>query len=145
MNEYKETPGGNRRRLQKKPARESRFTRGQKILIAVAAALAVVLVVTLAYRGVFVKPELPTRGEGENESGAEEIDYGSGVRPRSDGQRKSKDYYTILVMGRDTGGGGNTDTMMLASYDVTNQKLTEHPPGHHGECAVGHQAHQLRL
>ena len=70
MNEYKETPGGNRRRLQKKPARESRFTRGQKILIAVAAALAVVLVVTLAYRGVFVKPELPTRGEGENESGA---------------------------------------------------------------------------
>ena len=124
MNEYRETSGGSHRRLQKKPARESRLTRGQKILIAVVAVLAVVLVVTLAYRGLFVKPELPTRGEGENESGAEEIDYGSGVRPRSDGQRKSKDYYTILVMGRDTGGGGNTDTMMLASYDVTNQKLT---------------------
>ena len=31
--------------------------------------------------------------------------------------------YTHLL-GRDTGGGGNTDTMLLASYDVTNQKAT---------------------
>ena len=35
-----------------------------------------------------------------------------------------KDFYTVLVLGRDTGGGGNTDTMLLASYDVTNQKAT---------------------
>ena len=28
------------------------------------------------------------------------------------------------MLGRDTGGGGNTDTMLLASYDVTNQKAT---------------------
>ena len=32
--------------------------------------------------------------------------------------------YTFLLVGRDTGGGGNTDTMLLASYDVTNQKAT---------------------
>ena len=54
----------------------------------------------------------------------EELDYGDGVRPRSDGERKSEDYYTVLILGRDTGGGGNTDTMLLASYDVTNQKAT---------------------
>ncbi|MFR5845075.1 MAG: LCP family protein [Oscillospiraceae bacterium] len=30
----------------------------------------------------------------------------------------------MLILGRDTGGGGNTDTMLLASYDVTNQKAT---------------------
>ena len=52
------------------------------------------------------------------------IDYGDGVQPRVSGERKSKDYYTVLILGRDTGGGGNTDTMLLASYDVTNQKAT---------------------
>ena len=52
------------------------------------------------------------------------IDYGDGVRPKAGGERKSKDFYTVLILGRDTGGGGNTDTMLLASYDVTNQKAT---------------------
>lgn len=32
-------------------------------------------------------------------------------------------FYTFLLVGRDTYGGGNTDTMMLASYDVPNQHL----------------------
>ena len=49
---------------------------------------------------------------------------GDGVQPRADGERKTKDWYTVLVLGRDTGGGGNCDTMMLASYNVTDQKLT---------------------
>ena len=52
------------------------------------------------------------------------IDYGDGVQPRVSGQRKSEDDYTVLILGRDTGGGGNTDTMLLASYDITNQKAT---------------------
>ena len=49
---------------------------------------------------------------------------GQGTRPAATGERKSQDYYTVLILGRDTGGGGNTDTMLLASYDVTNQKAT---------------------
>ena len=72
-------------------------------------------------------PELPSKGDDSKTNDAEqvdEIDYGDGVRPRADGERKSKDFYTVLVLGRDTGGGGNTDTMLLASYDVTNQKAT---------------------
>lgn len=52
------------------------------------------------------------------------IDWGNGIQPQIDGARKSDEYYTVLVLGRDTGGGGNTDTMLLASYDVTNQKAT---------------------
>ena len=32
-------------------------------------------------------------------------------------------FYTFLVVGQDTGGGGNTDTLMLAAYDVPNQTL----------------------
>ncbi len=128
MNEKKKGPG---RRWEEKASPEKtegktkkrRLTGTQRGLIALACVLAAVLSVTLAYRAVFVKPELPQK-EDPSSSQAEDDDYGDGMRPRSDGTRKSKDYYTVLIMGRDTGGGGNTDTMMLASYDVTNQKLT---------------------
>lgn len=129
MNDYKESRGGRREEPARpqgtkgKIKRKSRLSQAQKALIAVAAVLAAVLAVTMAYQSVFVKPELPQK-EDPSSSAEEDIDYGDGVRPRSEGTRKSKDYYTVLVMGRDTGGGGNTDTMMLASYDVTNQKLT---------------------
>ena len=110
--------------------KRTRLTRGQKGLIAGAAVLAVALVGVLAWRSVFVRPDLnagktpePTQTEETTEL-VEEIDWGEGTRPRSDGERKSEDYYTVLILGRDTGGGGNTDTMLLASYDVTNQKAT---------------------
>lgn len=72
-------------------------------------------------------PELPSKdtdSKNNNSEQIDDIDYGDGVRPRAGGERKSKDFYTVLVLGRDTGGGGNTDTMLLASYDVTNQKAT---------------------
>lgn len=36
---------------------------------------------------------------------------------------QKKEFYTFLLVGQDTFGGGNTDTMMLASYDVPNQQL----------------------
>lgn len=36
---------------------------------------------------------------------------------------RKKQFYTFLIVGQDTGGGGNTDTMMLAAYDVPNQTL----------------------
>ena len=117
-----------------KPPRKGKLTRQQIILIVVAAVLAVALAVTLAHRSLFVRPELPKRNDPQNAmdadgdgqpDGPEAIDYGDGIRPRGgDGERKSKDYWTVLILGRDTGGGGNTDTMLLASYDVTNQKAT---------------------
>ena len=119
--EHKEGRGG------KKPFR---------IVLAVVCVFALLLFA--AYRMLFVRPELSTAGQGGGAGGggffsaltgrggsaAEEVDYGDGVKPVAEGERKSKDYYTVLIMGRDTGGGGNTDTMLLASYDVTNQKAT---------------------
>ena len=108
---------------QKKAKKPSRLTKGQKWLLAVAIVLAVVLVAVVALDGLFVKPELPGNGIQPDGTPTENgIDYGDGVQPRVSGERKSKDYYTVLILGRDTGGGGNTDTMLLASYDVTNQK-----------------------
>ena len=71
-------------------------------------------------------PELPSKdtdSKNNNSEQIDDIDYGDGVRPKAGGERKSKDFYTVLILGRDTG-GGNTDTMLLASYDVTNQKAT---------------------
>lgn len=114
---------GGRTPKQKRPKRRSRLNRQQKVLVAVAAVLAVALTVVLAWRSVFVKPDLPT-DKNPGDSQTEPIDYGEGVRPKAGGERKSKDWYTVLILGRDTGGGGNTDTMLLASYDVTNQKAS---------------------
>lgn len=117
-----------------KPPRKGKLTRRQILLIVVVAVLAVALAAALAVRSLFIRPELPVRndpqktqdldGDGQPD-GPEEIDYGDGIRPRGgDGERKSEDYWTVLILGRDTGGGGLTDTMLLASYDVTNQKAT---------------------
>ncbi len=93
--------------------------------------LLAVLVLTALGAGIWFyssirAPELPDRDHGSQDpvDRIEEIDYGDGVRPKASGERKSKDFYTVLVLGRDTGGGGNTDTMLLASYDVTNQKAS---------------------
>ena len=109
--------------------RRAGLTSGQKGLIAVAVVLAVALTGVLAWQSLFVRPDLnagKTEQPENPETGepVEEIDWGGGIRPRGGGERKSEDYWTVLILGRDTGGGGNTDTMLLASYDVTNQKAT---------------------
>ena len=95
-------------------------------LIVAAVILALAVVGVLSVKGLIVKPELPNKDRETGKAGESEefIDYGDGVQPTVGGARKSADYYTVLVLGRDTGGGGNTDTMLLASYDVTNQKAT---------------------
>lgn len=36
---------------------------------------------------------------------------------------RKDDYYTFLLIGRDTAGGGNTDTLILVSYDVPNGQV----------------------
>lgn len=106
----------------RKAKRKSALTGVQKALLAIAICLAVALVIVIVYKNLFVRPDIGNKENGIGSAESEQIDYGDGVRPRADGERKSKDFYTVLVLGRDTGGGGNTDTMLLASYDVTNQK-----------------------
>ncbi|MCI2058220.1 MAG: LCP family protein [Oscillibacter sp.] len=96
-----------------------RLTRKQKGLVALCVVLAVSIVGVAAWQMLFVRPDLPGL---KPDSSAQTGD--SSLAPLASGERKSKDYYTILLLGRDTGGGGNTDTMMLCSYDVTNQKMT---------------------
>lgn len=45
------------------------------------------------------------------------------VEPKVGGRRKSENFYTVLIFGADVT-SGLTDTIMLGSYDVTNQKAT---------------------
>lgn len=45
------------------------------------------------------------------------------LRPESVGERKSADMYTVLIAGQ-AGPDSNTDTILLASYDVASQKVT---------------------
>ena len=123
MEKHKEERPAGGSRLEKKPKKKSCLTKQQKVLIAVAMVLAVVLVGVLAWQSLFVKPQLPS-GSRQDPEKENAIDYGEGSSPMAGGERKSEDWYTVLILGRDTGGGGNTDTMLLASYDVTNQKVT---------------------
>ena len=119
----KHTGGSHLEKKQKEPKshKRSRLTGQQKLLVVIAVLLAIALAGVLIAKSLFVQPELNGGKPGSDET-EEEIDWGNGVRPKADGKRKSEDFYTILLLGRDTGGGGNTDTMLLASYDVTNQK-----------------------
>ncbi|WP_409968199.1 LCP family protein [Bengtsoniella intestinalis] len=99
----------------------------QRYLMLAIAVVAIVLVCTLAYQAVFAKPDLPavnTDPDVSHEDTLPEEILETGVQPKVSGERKSDDYYTFLVLGRDTGGGGNTDTMMVVSYDITNQDVT---------------------
>ncbi len=56
----------------------------------------------------------PNKKPGDTE---QDEDNGSLVSGRKD------DYYTFLLIGRDTAGGGNTDTLILVSYDVPNGQV----------------------
>ena len=77
------------------------------VLLALAgAALAVV-------HFVYVRPpEIPTQE-------AEE----AGTNPGSMGAGRKEGVYTFLLVGRDDGGGGNTDTIMVGCFDVNNKTL----------------------
>lgn len=99
------------------------LSKGAKIAIIVVAAIAALLIGLFAlYKSWAVLPTLPdlpalpsaTVGpNGEQSTVAKPVD-----------SKRKEQVYTFLVVGRDTGGGGNTDTIMLAAYDIPNQKLS---------------------
>lgn len=99
-------------------------------LLLVLAALAVYAV--SVYRRMIVKPDLPKLEQVvvtqppvvviDPETGAE-VETEPVIVEKVNGDRKSEDFYTILVVGTDVA-SNSTDTMMLVSYDVTNQKAT---------------------
>ncbi len=106
----------------------------EKTIMIVMIVLAVVMVIAAAgvllYNRWVKKPPLPpdTRPSGTPVS-TDPLDSPDpeatlnfdAVQPKVGGARKSKDIYTFLIFGSDVA-SGLTDTMMVATYDITNQK-----------------------
>lgn len=94
--------------------------RALRVLIIVAVVLAILLAsAAAAVKLLFVKPTIPNTPSLPVSSAEQDLNIPG---PKTSGDRK-ENFFTFLVIGRDTGGGGNTDTLMLAAYDVNNQKL----------------------
>ena len=112
---------------------KSKRTHKQQILRAIfiaAMILSSLIVVAGGAYLLFVKPppvstEKPNvRPGSEGPNGSKPGQPGGSVDGEEPGTGDRKDgFYTFLLVGRDTYGGGNTDTMMLASYDVPGQHL----------------------
>lgn len=84
-------------------------------------AVAVVLLVLFAvYRQWAQAPELPPARPAASGGSQGEEDHGEA--PDAAARNRKDGFYTFLLIGRDTGGGGNTDTLMLAAYDTKNQQ-----------------------
>lgn len=95
------------------------------MVIMIVTAVVMVLGATVAvfYSRWVKKPELPSAVSGmESRAPDDELDIDA-VEPKVSGERRSKEIYTILVVGTDTT-SSSTDTMMLVTYDVTNQRST---------------------
>ena len=96
----------------------------QSALITMCCVAAVALVVAGAWMA-FVKPPDVSDNDKPGISNGQTNGQQDGTKPGGDqlleGAGRKENYYTFLLLGKDTGGGGNTDTMILVSYDVTNQ------------------------
>ena len=135
-NEKKSTRGGARLPREEKPERSPRRgksrrprTRKQKILRIVYIVLTVIAALIVAGfivakflikppdAGSLAPPKPQTTTVIDEEGNEVEVEI-----PGLSADRKDQ-FYTFLLVGQDTFGGGNTDTMMLAAYDVPNPKL----------------------
>lgn len=98
----------------------SGLSKGQRIAYRVGCVaawlLAIVLALRLALSLVATKPVIPGGLSGPDVSGWEQEDSLAQSGRRAD-------VFTFLLVGRDTAGGGNTDTMILATFDARAQTL----------------------
>ena len=97
---------------------ENRF--GKIVLIVLSVIAAMALLGVAVWNALVVPPDV-----NENEQSGETIQ--TNTAEPSDGETdtddtpvstRKQDFYTFLLLGKDTGGGGNTDTMLLVAYDV---------------------------
>lgn len=113
----------------------------EKIIMVLMIILAVIMVIAAVVAVFFnrwvVKPDLPsatnTPGVTETDDPRETVSANptetpsepeyDPVQPKVSGERISEDIYTIFVFGADES-SNLTDTMMIVTYDVTNQKAT---------------------
>ncbi len=91
----------------------------RRVLTVASGVSVVVITLGLIYAFNVKAPTLPVDNVDANPEDDVTLD---GEEPPSVAGRKDG-FYTFLVCGRDTGGGGNTDTMLLATYDVNENVM----------------------
>lgn len=136
---FAEETGGDGRKLDAFRAGCGRFFRSRKgkvITTVVCCLLAFVVGGTIALRGWIKPPEIPTAPVEPEETVPEQPeepaeptddelypdDGYTGDMPTVSGERK-EGVYTFLLVGTDMG-DGNTDTIMVATYDTKNQNVS---------------------
>lgn len=100
-------------------AQNRRQKRRRTILLSVI--LALLLVIGGVAAAVHFFPQKPTVNLPNVEEPSEPVDPDKPTRLGTD---RREDFFTFLIIGRDTVGGGNTDTILLAAYDVPKQNLS---------------------
>lgn len=99
------------------PSARKKRSRKKRVIAIVLVVLAALLLLGLAVHTALVRrPELPASSSSE-----EQTETGDHPALLEAGRRE--DVYTFLLVGRDDGGGGNTDTIMVGCYDVKNGSL----------------------
>ena len=131
--------GGARIQKPEKPRREKKSkgekkpkpqrTRQQKILrglyIALTVVAAVIVVGAIAFSLFTAPPDVSGLNTPKPQTTTYKDKDGNEIEVEIPGlaANRKDQFYTFLLVGQDTFGGGNTDTMMLAAYDVPNQTL----------------------
>ena len=93
-----------------------RRRRRRRVLITVLVVLAVLAAAGVAAHALLIRaPELPAAQDDAPQS--------EGTDPGSLGAGRREGVYTFLLVGRDDGGGGNTDTIMVGCFDTKNGTL----------------------
>lgn len=98
--------------FEQRPRPKKRRKRRRVLLIVLLVLLALVAAGLIVHQIYVRPPDLPAA---DNTASQE-----NGTDPGSLGVGRKEDVYTFLLVGRDDGGGGNTDTMMVGCYDVKN-------------------------
>ena len=101
--------------------KRQKLLRGLYVAVTIVAAL---IVAGFIVQALFIeRPTLSTQTDRrENNKTTDQLeDDDSGLNALS--AERKENVWTFLVVGLDTGGGGNTDTMMLVTYDIPNQQL----------------------
>ncbi len=106
-------PSGSRSSRTAAPRSKKRKT--LRILLIV---LFILAALAFAVHGVLVRPpKLPSQAQSQGQTQEQ------GTHPDALGKDRKQDVYTFLLVGRDDGGGGNTDTIMVGAYDVKNRTI----------------------
>lgn len=120
---------GGREALSPEQAKRKRERRIMVIMIALAVVMVIAAAAVLLYNRWFKRPNLPpgpdaskepTSSGQPGESPEPSLDIDA-IQPKVGGERKSDSIYTFLVFGTDVA-SGLTDTMMVVTYDVANQR-----------------------